>query len=440
MLLFSNNTLSLKNYFNLLLSILPISFIAGNLVINSNILLLIVSAFIVFKNKVFQIKYYWFDKLLFFYFFIILYTGLYNDYFFYLNELAWKGYFSTVIKSIFFFKYLFLYLVLRFLVERQVLDLKFFFLSSAFASIFVSIDIFYQFIFGKDIFGFETIGPGRKLSGPFGDELIAGGFIQRFCIFSFFILPLFFQEKSKLLSKYLIPILFIVFLIGIILSGNRMPMLLFVFTVFLILVFNKQTRKFFIPFVLIFSLLFALILNFNSEVRTNFKNFYNQVYKMTTIVVNKDFKNENSPQYLKEFETFYDTWLMNKYIGGGIKNFRYYCHERPNVDKNAKFVCNMHPHNYYLEILTETGLLGFIVLILSFVLLLYQTLIKKYFSRLNVNFDNKIIPFIFLFFIEIFPLKSTGSFFTTGNTTYLFLLMGILVGLLPKDYSIENKL
>ena len=440
MLLFSNNALSLKNYFNLLLSILPISFIAGNLVINSNILLLIVSAFIVFKNKVFQIKYYWFDKLLFFYFFFILYTGFYNDYFFYLNELAWKGYFSTVIKSIFFFKYLFLYLVLRFLVERQVLDLKFFFLSSAVASIFVSLDIFYQFIFGKDIFGFETIGPGRKLSGPFGDELIAGGFIQRFCIFSFFILPLFFQEKSKLLSKFLIPILFVVFLIGIILSGNRMPMLLFVFSVFLILVFNRQTRKFFIPFVLIFSLLFAFILNFNSEVKTNFKNFYNQVSKMTVIIINKDFKNESSPQYLKEFETFYDTWLMNKYIGGGIKNFRYYCHERPNVDKNTKFVCNMHPHNYYLEILTETGLIGFIVLTLSFALLLYQSLVKKYFLKLNINFDNKIIPFIFLFIIEIFPLKSTGSFFTTGNTTYLFLLMGILVGLLPKDYSIENKL
>ena len=219
-----------------------------------------------------------------------------------------------------------------------------------------------------------------------------------------------------------------------------MPMLLFVFTVFLILVFNKQTRKFLIPFVLIFSLLFTFVLNFNSEVKTNFKNFYNQVSKMTTIIIKKDFKNESSPQYLKEFETFYDTWLMNKYIGGGIKNFRYYCHERPNVDKNAKFVCNMHPHNYYLEILTETGLIGFIVLILSFALLLYQSLVKKYFLKTNINFDNKIIPFIFLFIIEIFPLKSTGSFFTTGNTTYLFLLMGILVGLLPKDYSIENKL
>ena len=52
---------------------------------------------------------------------------------------------------------------------------------------------------------------------------------------------------------------------------------------------------------------------------------------------------------------------------------------------------------------------------------------------------NKIIPFIFLFLVEIFPLKSTGSFFTTGNSTYLFLIMGILVGLLPKNNSIENK-
>ena len=71
-----------------------------------------------------------------------------------------------------------------------------------YASLFVCLDIFYQFIFGKDIFGYETIGPGRKLSGPFGDELIAGGYIQRFCIFSFFIFPFFLSKISKLLSKF----------------------------------------------------------------------------------------------------------------------------------------------------------------------------------------------------------------------------------------------
>ncbi len=438
MLLFSNNLISSKNYFNFLLCILPISFIAGNLVINLNVLILIVSALIFFKKKIFQIEYYWFDKFLILFFLLVLCTGFYNDYFFYLNEMAWKGYFSTILKSIFFLRYLFLYLILRYLVEKQITDLKPFFIICALTSVFVSLDIFYQLIFGKDIFGFETIGAGRKLSGPFGDELIAGTFIQRFCIFSFFILPLYFKNKSKF-SKFLIPILFIIFLIAIILSGNRMPTLLFVFTVVLILIFNKQTRKYLIPFLIICSILFSLIYNLNKEVRFNFINYYQQISKMIIIIQNQDFKNESSPEYLKQFETFYDTWLINKYIGGGIKNFRYYCHERPNVIKDTKLTCNMHPHNYYLEILTETGLLGFIMIIISFSLLLYQTLIKKYFLKPNIYFDNRIIPFLFLFLAEIFPLKSTGSFFTTGSATYLFLIMGILVGLMPKNYSIENK-
>ena len=38
-----------------------------------------------------------------------------------------------------------------------------------------------------------------------------------------------------------------------------------------------------------------------------------------------------------------------------------------------------------------------------------------------------ITPFIFLFIAEIFPLKSTGSFFTTNNASYLFLIIGILL-------------
>ena len=50
---------------------------------------------------------------------------------------------------------------------------------------------------------------------------------------------------------------------------------------------------------------------------------------------------------------------MNKYVGGGIKNFRYYCHIEK-YPKKCNFICNMHPHNYYLEILTETGVVGFL--------------------------------------------------------------------------------
>ena len=48
---------------------------------------------------------------------------------------------------------------------------------------------------GKDFFGYEIDSRFRKLGGPFGDEYIAGGYIQRFSLFSLFIIPAFFQKK-----------------------------------------------------------------------------------------------------------------------------------------------------------------------------------------------------------------------------------------------------
>ena len=101
---------------------------------------------------------------------------------------------------------------------------------------------------------------------------------------------------------------------------------------------------------------------------------------MVIIVLEKVFSNKRQPPYLKEFTSFHGTWLMNKYIGGGIKNFRFYCHHRPKIEKNAKFICNMHPHNYYLEILTETGIVGFGLISIIFLILLYKTFYKKYFT------------------------------------------------------------
>ena len=219
-------------------------------------------------------------------------------------------------------------------------------------------------------------------------------------------------------------------------SGNRMPLLLFLLSLSLILIFQKQARKYFISFILVMIITFTLSYNFNEKVKLNFKSFFGQVSKMIVPSANVD-----SPQYLKEFSTFYETWRINKYIGGGIKNFRYYCHVRDNIDKNSKFVCNMHPHNYYLEILTETGLLGFGIIFFLFIIILYKSFYKKYFSNSKLDKNNYITPFIFLFIVEIFPLKSTGSFFTTGNTTFIFLVIAILIGIVHKENnSIEKKI
>ena len=111
---------------------------------------------------------------------------------------------------------------------------------------------------------------------------------------------------------------------------------------------------------------------------------------MVEIMINKDLKVAGSYIYLREFNTFYDTWRMNKYIGGGIKNFRYYCHHRENINKNLKLKCNMHPHNYYLEILTETGLIGFIIISIAFVNIIGITFYRKYFTNSFLEFN---VPF-----------------------------------------------
>ena len=39
-----------------------------------------------------------------------------------------------------------------------------------------------------------------------------------------------------------------------------------------------------------------------------------------------------------------------------------------------------------------------------------------------------------LFFAEIFPFKTTGSFFTTGNATFIFFIIAIIVSL-SKQHS-----
>ena len=436
--LFSSLSRYRENYFSILLALLPFSYIAGNMIININIILIILSTILIFRKNLFQLKFFIIDKLILSFFTLIIISGIINDYYFYTEKLEWLGYFSTTLKSILFLKYLFLYLCLRFLFENDFLNLKFFFIACLISSLFVCFDLLYQLYFGKDIFGFPKPGVGRKLGGPFGDELIAGSFIQRFSIFSFFLIPIFYKKELNKYLKYVISFLFLIFFIGITISGNRMPLILFLFTICLVILFQKETRKYLLSFVISFSLIFIVIITLSKDIRDNFGVFRVEI---TNIIksIGKDGISENSPHYLKEFASFYETWKINKYLGGGIKNFRYYCHVRENIPKDSKFICNMHPHNYYLEILTETGLMGLLISGTLFFLILYTTLVKKYFLRSPLNNNNMIIPFIFLFIAEVFPLKSTGSFFTTGNATYLFLLIGILLALTRKEISIENK-
>ena len=90
---FSKINLNKENYLSLLLALFPFSFIAGNMIININIILLISSAIVLFKKDVFKLKFF-LDKLIFAYFFIILITAVINDFYFSRKEYLGKAIFQ----------------------------------------------------------------------------------------------------------------------------------------------------------------------------------------------------------------------------------------------------------------------------------------------------------------------------------------------------------
>ena len=133
--LFSRLQITKSNYFSFLFAVIPLSFIAGNMIININVILIILSALILFNRNLINLEFLLIDKLILLFFVLILISGFSNDLGFYLSKENWsqlvidsKGFFSTSKKSILFLKYLLLYLVVRYLIEKKIINLKIFFL------------------------------------------------------------------------------------------------------------------------------------------------------------------------------------------------------------------------------------------------------------------------------------------------------------------------
>ena len=163
---------------NCLFSALILSFIAGNLIVNLNILLFIFFSIFFYHKELFKIKIDVIDKIILTLFIYIFINGIFSNIFFAIKNSSSD--YSIFLKSVLFIRFLVLYFIVKILILKKIIQLKYFFIVALIASIFVSFDIFFQLFFGQDIFGFQAEKFGRRLSGPFGDELIAGGYLQNF--------------------------------------------------------------------------------------------------------------------------------------------------------------------------------------------------------------------------------------------------------------------
>ena len=86
MLSLKKNEFYIKNFINFLICLLPASFIAGNLIINLNLVLIIFFSLLFYGKEIFKIKILFFDKVLILIFTFAIFTSLVNT-FNYKNDL-----------------------------------------------------------------------------------------------------------------------------------------------------------------------------------------------------------------------------------------------------------------------------------------------------------------------------------------------------------------
>tara|TARA_B100001057_G_scaffold500960_1_gene619259 strand:- start:771 stop:2090 length:1320 start_codon:yes stop_codon:yes gene_type:complete len=416
-----------EKFINILFSLIPLSFLGGNLLINLNIILLIIVSCFFFKSEIFRINLNLYDKLISLFFLILLITGIFNFYLFYNPD---KSIYADeiLIKSFLILRFILIYFIIKFLIIKRILKLKFFFITAAICSLFVSLDVILQFFTGKDIFGYENF--SRRNPGPFGDEAISGSYLQRFSLFIFFLFPIFFPNyNKKIYIIFIIPTIILIFC-ATLFSGNKVPFTMLIFAAIILLVINYQFKKIWFLFLAGAISIFLIFFQYSSHVKYNFGNFYVkvsqlQIYTKSIIDNIKHGTEVNIPNtYIKEIHNGILAFNSKKMIGGGLKSYKISCLEFSN------YSCAPHPHNYHVEILVSVGIVGYFLILILFL----KFLITFKSSYLEKTKNNQMIYALFgtLFFIEFFPLRTTGSFFSTANITYFFIIMSIAISLTLK--------
>lgn len=308
--------------------------------------------------------------------------------------------------------------------------------------VLISFDLIFQSIFGYNIIGIKSDTSIRNASF-FIDEYIAGTFIVRLYIFSFIFLFIF-LKKTWFSYSYLFLIIFSFF--GVFASGDRMPifvlLLLVVFTTALTLKTKIISYKFFLSYFLL-GLLFLGILsqNLSSDQKARYfedvivkthlheifsntfiQNIYNNYVDLELNVYNRQSIPTSQIDLMKiSFEIF----NKNKIIGIGQKNFYKKCLEI--FDH-----CENHPHNYYVQLLTEKGVINFAIVTALVIFSIFK-FIKNYKNIYFFSIFSCLLNFIF-------PFMFSGSLFTTGNASYLFFILALLTIQFKNDKFLNNNI
>ena len=111
------------------------------------------------------------------------------------------------------------------------------------------------------------------------------------------------------------------------------------------------------------------------------------------------------------------------FFGQGPKSFRFLC-DNPKFNSGV-LSCSTHPHNTYIQILSETGIFGSFYL---FILLIY--FLKKYYEIFKLHLAGKLIDraeffLVITFFVSLYPFVPSGNFFNNWLSIIYYYPVGL---------------
>ena len=300
--------------------------------------------------------------------------------------------------------------------------------------LFVCFDALFQFVIGFNLFGFELT-TNDKLNGLFGDEPLLGSYLFR--LLPLAVACLIYKFGDKKFRYYNTIFIFLVFTV-IFLSGSRASLFLSILFIILFFLFVRSYQKQILILGIIFLISFTIIAKFNEKFA--YKSYFNIVDPIKRILTTKqgNFEIESGKDlnlantnftiftsiHESHFITAYKIFNENKIFGVGNKMFRVLCSK--DEYKVNEFSCSTHPHNYYLQILSENGIIGFLIISVLFIICLYnliKELYLRYFHKSKKINDPCIIILIGLF-INLWPIVPTGNIFNNWLSILIYFPLG----------------
>jgi O-antigen ligase len=322
----------------------------------------------------------------------------------------------SISSSLFYFRFILFSLGLALILSKNYEFFKKFLLINLIVILFVSSDLIFQYFFKKNLFGMEIVDINNRLSGLFGDELIAGSFLSRL----FFLGLIFFLIAFNFKRNYQ-KILFIIYLIlvtsAIFFTGERTAFFIVCFNIFLTFFSVKKFRKFILYSIILIIFLFGFLnIVYPHFGKRMFQGTKEQVLGTKRIII---FSEHYESHYKISLKMFKDKPIF----GHGVKSFREVC-------KNPKYHvdngCATHPHNFYVQLLAETGLVGCFFLFF-FYFYIIKMFLNYFFKKDKNNFDYIKLILCQVIIVNFWPIQPSGNFFNNWLNIVLYIPIGLLI-------------